>query len=217
MLCGQLGINRENDHWRHVQQIVHLLLDQNAGCLDILLSSHENEDVPRRQINVRLDCLFDCSLQIVIHWHLRKLYLHREGPSWDLENSHAAEELRKLLRVHSRGGHNYLHIPPLLGDILQNPKKHISIQRSLMRFIHNNGGVLLEHCIVQALPQQNPIGHVLNNGALRSAILEPDGITNLFTEFHIHLLTHSLGYSHSSHSSGLRAPYDSVLAVSLLV
>ena len=119
-------------------------------------------------------CFFDSRINVVIHSCFLKVLLDWKDPARNLENRCISKESRKLLSIHSSRSDNDLNISPLLCNFLQNAKQHISVQTSLMGFVHNNGRVHLELVVVQTFSKQDTISHVLDLCLVGGAILETD-------------------------------------------
>ncbi len=70
-----------------------------ASGFNLLLTSHEDEDVPFRVAQVDGNGLLHSSLHIVLLGGLAEQGLHWEGAAWDLEDWHAAKEVGELSGV----------------------------------------------------------------------------------------------------------------------
>ena len=73
-----------------------------AGGLDLLLASHENEDVPLGVTQVHGNRLLHSRVHIILLGGLGEHGLHGEGAPGDAEHWHAAKEVCKLVCV--KGG-----------------------------------------------------------------------------------------------------------------
>ena len=71
--------------------------------------------------------------------------------------------------------------------------------------MRNKEPVLFQLCVIETLPQQDPVSHVLNESLLAGLILEPDTVANLVAQGHAHLLRHPFGHTHCSHTTRLSA------------
>ena len=86
-----LRFRRRKTLAERVSQMMHL--ESKAGGLNLLLASHEDEDVPFRVPQVDGNGLLHSSLHIVLLGGLAEQGLNREGAPRDLEDWHAAEEV----------------------------------------------------------------------------------------------------------------------------
>ena len=68
-------------------------LQRKAGGLNLLLASHENEDVPGGMTQMNGNGLLHSSLHIVLLRRLAEEGFHREGAPGNLEDWHAAKEV----------------------------------------------------------------------------------------------------------------------------
>ena len=84
-----------------------------ASGFNLLLARHEDENIPFRVAQVDGNGLLHCSLYIVLLGGLAEQGLHREGAAWDLEDWHAAKEVRELAGVQRCGGDNQPEVPSL--------------------------------------------------------------------------------------------------------
>lgn len=75
---------------------------------------------------------------------------------------------------------------------------------------------ILEIVVVETFPEQDSVGHVLDDCAFAGAILEADTVADLLAELDSHFLADSFGHAHGRHSPGLGAADHPVLAVALL-
>lgn len=64
-------------------------------------------------------------------------------------------------------------------DLTEQAEQHVRVERALVRFVHDDGAVVVQIGLAQRLSQQDPVRHVLNNRLLRRAVLEADGVTDL--------------------------------------
>ena len=71
-------------------------LDDLTSDFDVLLSSHEDEDITRRKRQVDLQHLFDGTVDVVLTWRLGVEDLDRERPARDGERGRVAIEGREL-------------------------------------------------------------------------------------------------------------------------
>ena len=55
-------------------------------------------------------------------------------------------------------------------------------------------------------PEQHSVRHVLDDGLVGGAVLEPDGVAHLLPEQAPELLRHALRHRHGRHAPRLRAP-----------
>lgn len=71
------------------------------------------------------------------------------------------------------------HPSPLPRTYLQKPKKYIRADSTLMRFIQHDDGVALQPRVYESLTEQETIGHVLDDGVGRCAVLKSNGVPDL--------------------------------------
>jgi hypothetical protein len=102
--------------------------------------------------------------------------LHLECASGDVEDGHASEELREALSIQGGGGDDDLKVASTRCQFLQDAKQHVCAQAPLVCLVHDHGGVALQVRVLQGLPQQDAICHVLQQSVLAGLILEADGV-----------------------------------------
>ena len=76
-----------------------------------------------------------------------------------------------------------------------------------MGLVQHNATIVRHGLIDQGLSQQHSVSHILDDGLLSSAVLEPDTVADLLAELDLHLLTDPFGHTHGCHSSRLSAAY----------
>lgn len=64
-------------------------------------------------------------------------------------------------------------------DLSEQAEQHVRVQRALVRFVHDDGAVVVQIRLAERLTQQDPVRHVLDYRLLRRAVLKADGVTNL--------------------------------------
>lgn len=93
-----------------------------ASGFNLLLTSHEDEDVPFRMAQVDGNGLLHSSLHIVLLGGLAEQGLHWEGAAWDLEDWHAAKEVGELAGVQSCRGDDQPEVPSLSHHLMHKPE-----------------------------------------------------------------------------------------------
>ena len=83
--------------------------------------------------------------------------------------------------------------------------------------VDHHDRVALQIGLIEKLPKQHSIGHVLDDGLLAGAVLEANRVAHLLTELDVHLLRDASGHTHRGDSPGLRAPYLAQLTPARLV
>ena len=63
--------------------------------------------------------------------------------------------------------------------LLHQSKQNVCVYSPFMGLVQHDDGVLGEVIVHQALPQQHPICHVLDDGLRAGAVLEANGVANL--------------------------------------
>ena len=76
-----------------------------------------------------------------------------------------------------------------------------------MSLVKHDYRILTQILVNQSLSQKHTVSHVFYESFAWSVIFKTNWITDLVSQFHIHLLTHSFCNTHSSYSSGLSAAY----------
>ena len=87
----------------------------------------------------------------------------------------------------------------------------------LMRLVHDDAAVIFEVRVVEAFPEQNPVGHVFDDRLLARDVLEPDRVPDFPAQGHLHLLGNSLGHTDGGDPTRLRAADHAVGRVAFLV
>ena len=86
--------------------------DHFAGTFDVLLASHEDEDVAWWMRQVDLESLLDSAVNVVFAWRLAEKLVHRESPTRNSEGGSVIVEGRELGCIHGSGGNDKLEISP---------------------------------------------------------------------------------------------------------
>lgn len=69
-----------------------------------------------------------------------------------------------------------------LAHLFKDPKEDICVERPLVRFIHDDGTVLIQVAFSEGLSQQHAISHVLDEGVWPSHILKADCVSHLYCQ-----------------------------------
>ena len=120
--------------------------------------------------------LLDCSPDIVLRRLLLEIDVHRESPTRDFEDRHPSEKLTELLSIHRSRSYDNANIPSPLSHLLQNPKKHISVERTLMSLVHHNNTVLFQIRILKRFSKENTISHVFNQRILAGEVFKSNSV-----------------------------------------
>jgi hypothetical protein len=88
-----------------------LTLHDLTSNLDVFLTSHENENIPRRATEVDLQNLLDRRIYVIFAWAPRVRDFDREGSARDSEARCIAVELGELLCIHRCRCNYELEIP----------------------------------------------------------------------------------------------------------
>lgn len=97
----QLTVYGQHHNGRHTLQLSDPVSYQEACCLYVLLSCHENQDVTWAVLEVDRQCLLDGCIHVVFGDHLCEVLLHGEGTAGDREDRDAPEKITEFLCVHS--------------------------------------------------------------------------------------------------------------------
>ncbi|KAF3853914.1 hypothetical protein F7725_014602 [Dissostichus mawsoni] len=114
-----------------------------------------------------------------------------------VENLHWSEKDKKhsasslLMSTPKYPKRLYSHVAYLL----EQTKKHISVDCPLVSFVQHDDGVLAQLRIDETLSQQHTVRHVLDDRLRAGAVLETDAV----------LLRDPLGHGHGGHTTGLCA------------
>ncbi len=93
-----------------------------AGGFNLLLTSHEDQNIPFRVAQMNGNGLLHSSLHIVLLGGLAEQGLHWEGAAGDLEDGHAAEEVGELAGVQGCGGDDQPEVPSLSHHLMHKPR-----------------------------------------------------------------------------------------------
>ena len=88
----KLGVNWEDSHFWSVLKSLQFLFDEEAGALDILLPSHEDQDIARRLLQMDCHCFLDSYINVIVNGSLFKVFVDREDPAGNLEDGCPSEE-----------------------------------------------------------------------------------------------------------------------------
>ncbi|KAA6429504.1 MAG: hypothetical protein FRX49_00896 [Trebouxia sp. A1-2] len=138
-----------------------------ASGFNLLLTSHEDEDVPFRMAQVDGNGLLHSSLHIVLLGGLAEQGLHWEGAAWDLEDWHAAKEVGELAGVQSCRGDDQPEVPSLSHHLMHKPEVdeatylvvHIS-QAACPNANVNADGLMPQTCSKETHLFQDPKQHI---------------------------------------------------------
>lgn len=173
-----MRVDRQDEQFGSILKSGQLFLDELACAFDILLASHEDQDVSWWLLDVDGDCLLHCRIHIIVHCCLLKVFLDWKDAARDEEDGRIAKEGRELLSVHGGRCDDDLDVPPLLRHLLQDTKEDISVEAPLMRLVHYDCRVHLQFRVIQALSEEHSICHVFDYGMAGRAILESDRIAH---------------------------------------
>mmetsp|Transcript_4277 Transcript_4277/g.7890 ORF Transcript_4277/g.7890 Transcript_4277/m.7890 type:complete len:484 (+) Transcript_4277:523-1974(+) len=140
-VCGQLRVHREQQEWLAAIHSGHALSQDLARCFNVLLTSHEDQYITGRVGQVNGECLLDRRVNVVLTCYLGIVSLHVEGAPRDAERGGPSEEVTETVRVQSGRSNDELQVATTGDDLLQDAKEHVRVQRPLVCFVHDDGGV----------------------------------------------------------------------------
>lgn len=101
-----------------------------------------------------------------------------------------------------RHDHN-LQVLALAADLLEQTHQNIGVERTFVSLIEHDGRVAVQERVGHGLTQKHTVGHVLEERFVACVVLETDAVTDLFAELNVHLIRHTLGHGHGSHTTRL--------------
>ena len=188
-----------------------------ANAVDIGLTGHEDQDIALVEGQMDREDLVHHGRHIVVGRRFLIEGLDRERAARNRKHGHGAEEVAESLRVHGSGRDDEFQIGSSLHDLLHDSEQHIRVQGSLVRFIHDNHGVLLQRGVTDALSQQNSVRHVFDFRRRRRAVLESNRVAHQVANLPAFLVRHSLRHARRRHTTRLRATDQSIVRIALLV
>lgn len=98
-----MRVDGENGHGCRLVQLIQPLLDDCTGRFDILLTRHEYQNVALacRVSEMNLENLLDGAVNVILTRRFAVERLDRECSAGNCELRCVAEEIRKLVRIHS--------------------------------------------------------------------------------------------------------------------
>lgn len=119
------------------------------------------------------------------------------------EQRRIVEVSLELLRIQS-SRHDYnFEVVSALGDLLEQGHQNIRRKGSLVSFVNDDAGVPRHVVVVHTLAQQLTVGHVLEEGLLGGTVVETYRVTDLLSEFNVHLVCDTLSDTGGSDTTGL--------------
>ena len=110
-------------------------------------------------------------------------HFHRPGAAGHIDDGGIIEVSGKTLGVNRRRSNNQFQVFSFLQQTLQIAQQKIDIETALVRFVNNDGVVLIEIRVVLALGQQDAIGHQLDITVVIRLVGKPHLVTDGFAKF----------------------------------
>ena len=180
------------------------------GFSNLALARQEHEHVTRAFAPKLIDGCADRIVQVELAaFHERPpALLNREQPARDLDHRRRArcgrEVAREPIRVDRRRGHDDLQVGSPRQDLPQVAEQEVDVQAALVRLVDDDRVVGAQQRIGLSFGEQDAVGHQLDAGAGRQAILEADLEADDLTQRRLQLLGDALGHARRRDASRLR-------------
>jgi hypothetical protein len=114
--------------------------------------------------------------------------LHRVGAPRDLHDRRTLEGLGKGLGVDGGGGDDDAELGPLETQVAQMPEEKVDVERTLVGLVQDHRIVGAQERIALHLGEQHAVGHELDHGVARGAVIEANLAAHLFAPVYPQLL-----------------------------
>ncbi len=168
------------------------------GITDFALTVHEDQNIAQTLIAqfinrfenafqlVAITFIFACKRTIAS--------LHRVSTTGYFNDRCAIEMVRKALWINGCRGNDDFQIRTTRQQLFQVTQNEVDVKAALVRFIDNDGVVLIKKTVMLNLRQQNTVGHQFDLSLVRNLVVKTYLIADKATQLSFHLFRNAVGH-----------------------